>query len=287
VVMAGNITLTKSIFYNDAYFYNSTFKRDVRFDLVKFQEMAKFADSKFGSNANFTGCKFQGPADFTYANFSGNCRFEGVEFNRIVKFDKVNFAGNATFFGAYFDRDAQFEGASFRSELNLTDATFSRLALSWEAIRGHLIKGKGTNISLINNYKTVVWIKDRNQCYYDYRYERMISSQWGQSKILDYASWIYWGYGVRPYNALISIAIVILLFGLLYYRLAKSNSISFLDALFFSARILLLRSQGDVQIEGKYAHWAISVQRVIFGFFVILFIVFFSDEVQSYFKPPV
>jgi hypothetical protein len=324
VVMNGNITLMNSIFYNDAYFYNSTFRRITRFDNAKFLEMAKFADSKFGGDADFTGSKFQGPVDFNSANFSENCSFDGVEFNKIAKFDNANFSGSATFFGAFFQRDAQFEGASFKSKLNLTDATFSRLALSWEAIRGHLIKGKGTNISLINNYKNIVWIKDRNQCYYDYRYERMITSQWGKSKILDYASWIYWGYGIRPYNALINIVAVIFLFGLLYFWLVRSklaqiarkssnsdsqsrysNDISFLEALFFSARILgtpevfmdvisfvsiRLSWQNppeDLQIEGDYARLAIWTQRVIFGFFIVLFIVFFSDEVQSYFKPPV
>jgi hypothetical protein len=133
----------------------------------------------------------------------------------------------------------------------------------------------------------------------------MVSSVWSNSKVLDYASWIYWGYGVKPYNAVVNIAIIILLFGRLYFGLVRSKhaqvakrqsknesqskdhqSISLLEALSFSARVLLLRPPEDVQIEGSYARFVIWAQRAIFGFFVLLFIAFFNEEVQSYFKPP-
>jgi hypothetical protein len=171
------------------------------------------------------------------------------------------------------------------------------------------------------------WIKDRNECYYDYRDDRRASSEWGPSKILDSASWAYWGYGVRPYNAVMSILVIIFSFGLIYrslvyfnfarvirkngrrddeeaptqieqdnldskVALAKTDSlqsqsrISFKEALFFSTRTLLLKSPGNIRIEGMYARYAIWIQQVIFGFFVVLFIVFFNEEVQSYFKPP-
>jgi hypothetical protein len=326
-VLGDDINFIKSSFDNDANFHNATFKSDARFDSSEFQHMAKFSNSTFKKDAMFTGSKFEGPADLSSITFLGNSNFDGVEFNKVVKFINAHFSGNASFFGAYFDRDGRFEGTSFGSRLNLTDATFSQLALSWELIRGPLIKDKGTNLSLINNYKSIGWIKDRNQCYYDYRNDRRISSAWGPSRALDSASWLYWGYGVRPYDALKSILFIIIAFGIIYYglvyykfakvikksgkveieealaspdqinleskaTLAESNSIdserslSFADALIFSARTLLLRSPGDIQIEGKYAYYAIWIQKAIFGFFVVLFVVFFNQEVQSFFKPP-
>ncbi|OPY53099.1 MAG: hypothetical protein A4E49_01535 [Methanosaeta sp. PtaU1.Bin112] len=81
---------------------------------------------------------------------------------------------------------------------------------------------------------------------------------------------------------------IIILFGLIYKWLAsrsKSN-ISFKDALVLSARTLLLKSPGDIKVEGKYVRYAICIQKAIFGFFVALFFVFLNQEIQSYFKPP-
>jgi hypothetical protein len=326
-VAGGDTNFMESSFGNDANFHNVTFQRDARFDSAEFQHVAKFSNSTFGRDAIFTGSKFDGPADFSYTNFLGISRFDGAEFNKIVKFINSHFSKNVSFFNAYFDRDGRFEGASFGSSLNLTDATFSRLALSWEEIRDHLVRNKGTNISLINNYKSMGWIKDRNQCYYDYRNERRISSAWGPSRALDSASWLYWGYGVRPYDALRSIFLIIIIFAIIYYWLVykkfatiirksdkarnienpassgKANleskaiavgsesadsgkSLSLVDALNFSGRTLLFRSPGNIQIEGRYANYAIWIQKAIFGFFVALFIVFFNQELQSYFRPP-
>lgn len=287
-VLNGEAGFEKSLFASDANFNNASFASRAKFLSSRFQDIARFSRSNFKRDANFRRSKFEGPADFSSANFSGTSNFDEMEFFKIAKFNNANFSGNTSFFGSYFEKDAKFEGAVFRSMLNLSGATYSQLALSWDSIRGHLIKDKKANQSLINNYKNMVWIKDRNQCYYDYRNEKRISSDWGFSRIMDSASWIYWGYGVRPYNAIISILALIFLFSLIYRWLASrsKSSISFRDALTLSARTLLLKSPGDVKIEGKHAHYAIWIQKVIFGFFVALFIVFLNQEIQSYFKPP-
>jgi len=287
-VFKGESGFEKSLFASDANFNNISFGGEAKFYSSRFQDIARFSRSNFERDAIFTGSKFEGPVDFSSANFSGKSKFDGIEFFKVVKFNNANFSGNASFFESYFEKDARFEGAVFASMLNLSGATFSQLALSWDSIKRHLVKDKRTNQSLINNYKSLGWIKDRNQCYYDYRNERRISSEWGPSRIMDFASYIYWGYGVRPYNAIISILAVIFLFGLIYKWLASrsKSSISFKDAFVFSARTLLLKSPGDIEIEGTHARYAIWIQKAIFGFFVALFLVFLNQEIQSYFKPP-
>jgi uncharacterized protein YjbI with pentapeptide repeats len=287
-VSNGEMRFVKSIFSADANFDNMSFRNKATFYGSKFRDIARFTDAAFEKEAIFTGCKFEGPAEFSSTHFQGICIFDGIEFFKVVKFNNANFSGNASFFGSYFDRDAKFDGAVFTSTLNLSEATFSQLFLSWDAIKGHLSKDKKVNQSLIDNYKSLGWIKDRNQCYYDYRNERRISSEWGFSRIMDTASFIYWGYGVRPFNAIICILGIIILFGLIYKWLAirsKSN-ISFKDALVLSARTLLLKPPGDIKVKGAQAGYVMWIQKAIFGFFVALFIVFLNQEIQSYFKPP-
>jgi len=284
----GDISFAKSQFSGDANFNNMSFGNRATFFGSKFQDIARFNNAIFAKNAIFTGCKFDGPAEFSSTDFQGICKFDGTEFIKVVKFNNANFSGNTSFFGAYFDRDARFNGAVFTSTLNLSEATFSQLSLAWDSIKDNLVRDKKVNQSMIDNYKSLGWIKDRNQCYYDYRSERRISSEWGFSRIMDTASFIYWGYGVKPFNAIICILGIIILFGVIYKWLASrsNSSISFKDALVLSARTLLFKSPGNIKIEGAQAGYAMWIQKAIFGFFVALFIVFLNQEIQSYFKPP-
>lgn len=312
--------MKRVVFCRPSYFREAKFFEDLYFRKAIFQDAIDFEEAKFYKSGLFSQCRFNGTANFQAASFFDICEFDdavsngemrfiktvfsgeanfnnvsfrnGATFNRskfldIARFNNANFSGNASFFGSCFDKEARFYGAVFGSMLDLSEATFSQISLNWDSIKGHLIRDKKVNQSLINNYKILGWTNDRDQCYYDYRNDKRVSSEWGFSRLVDTVSFIYCGYGVRYERAIIIILSIIIIFGLIYKCLAfrSKSSISFKDALVLSARTLLLKSPDDIKIEGEYVRYAIWIQKAL-GIIAALFIVFLNEEIQSYFRPP-
>jgi len=308
---------SRSRFDEIADFSEASFANDATFFYARFANTAKFANARFLGETDFRKCGFGGFADFSSASFFGDARFEEVQFSKAARFKDSSFKENASFNEAYFDRDAYFEGARFASKLNLTNATFGKLLLPWGAISGSIVYDKATQLSLINNYKNLGWTQDYKNSYYDYREKKRISEPFGLPKLLDTISWIYWGYGTKPYNPLAYIFAFALIFACIYYGLvhfkhakvvrkigqpgcekcpwAKKEDnleeadciLSFKEALIFSSRILLLMEKPD-DFEIEYAHIGkiIWIERAVFGFLVVPYIDSLLSELQSYFKPP-
>lgn len=290
-----------SKFLEPSDFANCIFKGDVKFINVQFEKPVDFGNATFMGDTSFHMTQFNSPADFSNANFSEESNFQDAMFNKVVKFSNATFNGNISFAGAYFERDARFEMAQFSSNLNLTEATFYELMLPWEAIKGRIGEGKATHLALINNYKNIGWISDRNSCYYQYREMRRNAAQWNKVKLLDSISWAYWGYGVRPYNAVFWIAVIVISFSALYRYLVRSkraaiksssedasstDSLSLFQFLRFSALTLASKSPDNIQIEGSWIRQIIWFERVVGGFFFVMFFKFLTDEILSFFKPP-
>ncbi|VVB71604.1 Pentapeptide repeats (9 copies) [uncultured archaeon] len=310
----GQANFARSRFDEIADFSSSHFIGSATFYYAKFANTAIFSDAKFGGIAEFRRCGFEGFADFSSADFLGNSRFEDAQFNKAVKFTNSNFINNTSFYETYFDRDAYFEGSRFESKLNLTNATFSRLALPWNAINGHIEYNTATHLDLINNYKNIGWTQDYRDCYYSYMEKKRTSEPFGYAKVMDTISWFYWGYGTKMYNPIAFIISSALIFALIYYGLVrfkwaeavnKSNQpgckicpwakterdvkseLSFKKALIFSMRIILPIEKKD-DFEIKYAHIGkiIWIEIAVFGFLAANFVNYLLSEVQSHFKPP-
>ncbi|MCX6641912.1 MAG: pentapeptide repeat-containing protein [Candidatus Bathyarchaeota archaeon] len=308
---------SRSRFDEIADFSEASFANDATFFYARFANTAKFANARFLGETDFRKCGFDGFADFSSASFFGDARFEEAQFSKAARFKDSNFKDNASFHEAYFDRDAYFEGARFGSRLNLTNATFSKLTLPWGTISGNIVYDKATQLSLINNYKNLGWTQDYKNSYYEYREKKRISEPFGLPKLMDTISWIYWGYGTKPYNPLAYIFAFALIFAGIYYGLvhlkhakvvrksghtgcekcpwAKKEEaqeeanceLSFKEALIFSSRILLLMEKPD-DFEIEYAHIGkiVWIERAVFGFLVVPYIDSLLSELQSYFKPP-
>jgi hypothetical protein len=307
---------SRSRFDEIADFSDAQFATGTTFFYAKFANTAKFANARFLGETDFRKCGFDGFADFSSASFFGDARFEEAQFSKAARFKDSSFSQNASFHEAYFDRDAYFEGARFASKLNLTNATFGRLLLPWGTISGNIVYDKATQLSLINNYKNLGWTQDYKNSYYEYREKKRISEPFGIPKLLDTISWVYWGYGTKPYNPLAYIFAFALIFACIYYGLVhfkhakvvrKSGQhgcekcpwtneegleeskceLSFKEALIFSSRILLLMEKPD-DFEIEYAHIGkiVWIERAVFGFLVVPYIDSLLSELQSYFKPP-
>ncbi len=291
-------------FLETSDFVNAVFHGDAKFINAEFQKPLDFSNATFIKDASFQMARFDAPTDFSYANFSNQVNFNNAMFNKVIKFSNTTFNGNASFSDAYFEREARFDAAQFGSNLNLNKATFYQLMLPWDVIKDRIGKDKATHLALINNYKSLGWILDRNGCYYQYREMRRNAAKTWNSKIMDTISWAYWGYGVRPFNAIFWIAVIILAFGLLYRELVHrkigvikisegdhatanfDSCISFYEAVRFSALTLASKSPGNIQMDGRSIQFAAKLEKVVGGFFFFIFLKFLTDEFLSYFKPP-
>ena len=86
--------------------------------------------------------------------------------------------------------------------------------MRWGSV-GHLKYDETTYLFLIGNFKSLNFLEDANECYYDYRDGRRATLNLFYQPI-DYALMLFYGYGVKPerpvYSALVFIAIFALLF---------------------------------------------------------------------------
>jgi len=238
----GSLILTNILFSASAYFDNAHFKGEVFFNNVKFSDNAIFRGTQFDEDVIFTTSEFSGYSRFTRAKFNGDVYFDRVVFKDHVRFsrskfnlhvefvesmfekaasfeeakfeDNANFNNGkfkkyADFRGSQFGRYADFFGTHFDEELNLTRATFTQLAISWDLIREHLTYDSATYLLLVETFKRQGIADDSDNCYYEHRKISQKEKNWYEtetswlhrfnwSKLYDHVAWRSCGYGVRP-----------------------------------------------------------------------------------------
>lgn len=298
-------------------FSNALFANSSTFFYSRFANMAKFSDAEFRNGSDFRKCEFGGFADFSSAAFPGDASFEEAQFSKAARFTNSSFMKNISFYGANFDRNGYFEGARFASRLNLTGSTFNKLALPWDSISKIIEYDEATQLSLISSYKDLDWSQDYKNCYYNYREKKRTSESIGFPRLMDTIYWIYWGYGTNPYIPLAWIAILALFFACIYYVLVRyknakvvrksdqagcekcpwakkedekqetNNMVSFIEALIFSSRILMMmETPDDFEIEHAHIGKVIWIERVIIIIVVAPYWNYLLNEMQSYIRPP-
>lgn len=298
-------------------FSDTLFANNVTFFYSTFANRAKFVDVEFKTKSDFRKCEFGGFADFSSAAFLGDASFEEAQFSKAARFTNSSFMKNISFYEANFDRNGYFEGARFASRLNLTGSIFNKLALPWDSISKIIEYDEATQLSLISSYKDLDWSHDYKYCYYNYREKKRTSESIGFPRLMDTIYWIYWGYGTNPYIPLAWITILALFFACIYYVLVhyknakvvrKSDQdrcekcpwakkedekqetdsmVSFMEALIFSSRILLMMEMpDDFEIKHAYIGKVIWIERVIIIIVVAPYWNYLLNEMQSYIRPP-
>ena len=276
----GDADFTFAKFSGYASFNGALFNGDADFTFAEFSGDASFLRAKFSGHTDFWGAKFNGDADFTYAEFSGHVYFSEALFNddadftfaefssdadftgalfsdklsSKMNFGSASFGGNATFVDTQFSQYADFREARFNNSLNLTHARFDRLELRWGSIEKHLNCDDTAYMALIKNYDNLAWFEDADNCLYDYREWRRENSEFGITKLLDYAALVSCGYGVKPRRPLI-LGLIMVMVCAVYYRRTKAikrhekegdhQEANIWDAFYFSMMTFTTVGYGD------------------------------------------
>lgn len=167
-------------------------------------------------------------ADFNSVEFLGTSDFDGARFLESVDFTDAIFENDVTFFGAGFPRPPQDEGKILKGGLILDRSKFGKsLGLTWSEIG--LRHNRGSSQTRLNTGDPRTWetlkrafhqnsdLKSENEALYNEELLKMrIGSKW-LAKLSARASWLFWGYGVRPIRLAGWIVIVYSVFTLIYW----------------------------------------------------------------------
>lgn len=243
-------------FNGDAYFGDVQFSGDANFQYTRFNGTTNFAEVRFGRKADFNNGHFSGNTFFTQSQFIGNAYFFGSQFiskdvdwvfpRGIANFDLTQFNNYTDFSGAQFSGDADFKGANFAKDLKLNYAGFynlnllnvsfkpsalvslsdgefmrsdsSRILVRWDSIKNHLVYNELAYLYLIRNFKSLGFFDDADDCYYEYRWNKMFSQTSFFGSLGDIISWASCGYGIGWINTVASAIFMIFLFGIIFSK---------------------------------------------------------------------
>ena len=219
-----------SVFNGDLYFNGkSVFIRDAGFLNSEFNGLTSFEGAKFCFIADFTNAKFNELATFSNASFKDNTSFMGNLYKKKADYCYANFSGESCSFNdSDFKDDVLFEETNFAGKVYLLKTKYNKMYIRWKSLNGRICYDDAAYLSLIENFKSLGYVEDTDNCYYAYRKERR-NQEWDlettSGKLLggvdeDFRKSIDWlleklyGYGVDPLRPFYYSLIVIILFTL-------------------------------------------------------------------------
>ena len=220
-----------SLFQGDAQFIDSKFIYGADFGETRFDGDADFLRSQFENDAYFTESQFNGNANFIKSQFKGDARFTGCRFF-VAEFIKTKFTGTGVvdFWNSEFIRYADFRDSRFEGPL-----------LYWASIKSQTFD-ESTYLAIIKNFKDNGNFDEADECYYQYRLEKMHShfrSSFSFSEFfLGMLSLVTSGYGVHLINTIFCAIFILFIFGLQFSRYVVVDW-DLKEALVLSAMILL------------------------------------------------
>jgi uncharacterized protein YjbI with pentapeptide repeats len=274
-------------------FLRTTFANIADFSATNFSKYAGFNGAKFSLEASFNRAIFSGNVHVKDAIFCGKAGFHRAIFREFAYFNRAKFNGIADFSRSRFDNIADFNAISCKglyldesriylmhlsepifekdSTMSLRFSDFSSLDVQWEFIKKHLDYDGHSYLSLIRNFRDLEQFEDADNCYYQYRRmsqyrknwydkEKIFYSRFNWSKLYDYIAWCSCGYGVRPSFVLGWILGLIIIFGVLFWVFAKSESIP--NGLFLSAMTLTTSMPGNIT-SGNNLKYALVIERIL------------------------
>lgn len=212
-----NVSFYNIIFHKPVYFRNTTFKGHSDFRYSIFSNGADFRLSKFDKDANFLYSIFKGDAFFLSTIFVQDANFWETYFENDVDFGSARFERNAIISFATFNGYGFFNNCTFLKKIDLYETKFSKLEIRFETIKNHLNYNENIYEKLVENYKSLGWYHDSNECYFYYRDEKQRNAELGWAKLTDIIAWLSCGYGVRPSYTIGMSLVLVMLFGLLYW----------------------------------------------------------------------
>ncbi|MGD2110602.1 MAG: pentapeptide repeat-containing protein [Phycisphaerae bacterium] len=248
-----------AVFKSEADFGHTGFGRGCDFGSCQFSAAARFLgaefahdvafiDAKFAQQALFGKAAFSGPASFDSVTFSGVAMFPLVAFQQRVSFARANVCTAMTFFMSRISGGLDLDGIRFElgsrvsfQDIDLRPGGKIELTIDQIGRRGKkLIEGEDSKEKeklksaaaqynmLRDNFRTLPSTdEEEDRCHYKYMDLRRRASDWRWPK--RFADWFFlkwcWGYGIYTHRTIISILLVILGFGLIYYASAGPETI--------------------------------------------------------------
>lgn len=259
---SGKACFIRSRFEEAASFSDAFFGGLAQFGLSRFQALSSFGSAVFSGEANFNLARFEDAAYFSEAQFKGNALFGLTKFDNTASFQEAYFGGDLILKGAHISTVLLERGGyGPRARIILNDTDFVRLRAPWKEIGNRVVWDPGAYLALIQNYHTLGWSADEDDCYYKYRRLSQAEKPPGWSKAIDVLAWLSCGYGVRPGYAVVWSILTILAFALVFWRgdgirrsakplqgTVEEDSVperaTLRNALFFSTMVFL--SQGPI-----------------------------------------
>jgi uncharacterized protein YjbI with pentapeptide repeats len=236
----GNVSFASSQFAGRAYFEKSRFLEHADFISADFQDWADFTHAVFSKYARFNKSVFSTYCDFSDANFKGEicliaAAFKGHTYLMGAKFDDyTSFYRSEFFLETHFD-DAKFlsyvnfnesrfkdytyfGGTEFRGPVSLNKTKISDWIIDWNSLDGRLVYNDGAYLALLQRLWATGDFDAYDDCYYRYRWLKLLREPFLGDKAIDFMAWATCGFGVRPFHTMAFASVVIILFGLIYWR---------------------------------------------------------------------
>lgn len=226
------------IFNKDAVFTQATFNDETFFIEARFLNDAYFPRIIFANDVEFNSAFFSGRVDFYRTQFRRNALFSELISSDEFDFSEADFRGKADFFSSRFGRIVNFHNASFFGILRLNEIRFNQLYLPWKNAKDNLSCDKYLYLYLINSYKEQGLFEDADDCYYYFRdhYPQSYPFSFMIEPILK----CLYGWGVKPFNTILSSLFFIAIFGLYFWLVRapiKADKRSDITGNEYSARI--------------------------------------------------
>ncbi len=290
---SGNASFSNSCFNSIVSLENASFLKQADFTLTEFKVWLDLSKAIFSEKAHFDHAEIAGFSDLSFASFKGYADFKdtvfssyafltGVQFDNGVDFYRTEFHRETRFYGARFlgytnfnDSRfldyAYFQGSDFQGPVSLNRTKISDLIIDWSAIEGHLVYNEAAYQALMQRFWASGNFDDYNNCYYQYRWQKQLYEPMGFSKAIDIFSWILCGYGVRPLRTLATGFLIIILFGIIYWRVKlaprlhhdkladgsvhEESAISAIEeAMYFSAMMFVTRPPYGLHPAGRWRY---------------------------------
>jgi hypothetical protein len=250
---------------------NASFPKGACFDHAEIYDYCDFRYGIFEGYASFKDTVFSGYAFFNGAQFDDGASFYRAEFHRETRFGGARFLGYANFNDSRFGDYAYFLGSEFSGPISLNNTRITDFIVNWRSLGGHLVYNEAAYQALIQRFWASGNFDDYYNSYYQFRRLKQSYEPMGITKVIDILAWMLCGYGVRPLRALGSGLMIIILFGIIYWRaklvprfnstnLAESptrgqSTISALEeAMYFSTMMFVTRPPYGLHPAGRWRY---------------------------------
>ncbi len=253
-------------FLSDADFYSAdfadidcigaTFYKKSNFNSTTFNiyYSSEFDNTRFKGYAGFMAAVFRGYTYFTGTEFDGYANFLRSEFYQETRFDDAKFLGYANFNESRFKDYAYFSGVTFRGPLSLNRTKMPDSDMDWKSVDGHLVYNDAAYLAFLQRLWALGDFQAYDDCYYKYRLLKQSYESSGVGKALDILAWATCGYGVRPQQAFAFGIVLVILFGIISWRVDLPPKL-----------------QGSKQTGGKERSWMSALEESMY-FSVMMFV---------------